>query len=48
MTTPEAQDLKIYELTNKTTGHKHFSVSTNPQDACKQAGWLIDDCFIVE
>ena len=40
--------LKIYEITNRTTGEKHYLVSDNAQDACKQAGWLIGDCFIVE
>lgn len=41
-------ELKIYEFTNKTTGKKHFSMSDNAQDACKQAGWLIDDCLVRE
>ncbi len=41
-------ELKIYELTNKDTGEKHIAASYNAQDACKQAGWLFDDCFIVE
>jgi len=43
-----AQELKIYEVTNRTTGERHFAVSDNAQDACKQAGWQIDGCFIVE
>ncbi|MBA7538626.1 hypothetical protein ES705_30903 [subsurface metagenome] len=39
---------KLYEITNRTTGHKQLSVSDNAQDACKQAGWDIDDCFVVD
>ncbi|MBA7563525.1 hypothetical protein ES708_05184 [subsurface metagenome] len=46
MSETEAQELKIYELTNKDTGERHLSVSTNAQDACKQAGWLIGDCYV--
>jgi len=48
MTQNKDQELKIYELTNKTTAHRHLSVSDNAQDACKQAGWLIGDCFVKE
>ncbi len=48
MTNNTAQELKIYELTNKNTGEKHLSVSDNAQDACKQAGWIIGDCFVRE
>ncbi len=46
MSQNEAHELKIYELTDKTTGRHHISVSDNAQDACKQAGWLIGDCSI--
>jgi len=42
----EAQELVIYEVTNKTTGEKSFQVALNAQDACKQAGWIIDDCYV--
>jgi hypothetical protein len=42
------EELKIYEITNRTTGKKHYSVSDNAQDACKQAGWSIGDCFVHE
>ncbi len=41
-------ELKIYEVTNRDTGERHLAVSYNAQDACKQAGWLMGDCFIVE
>lgn len=37
-------ELKIYELTNHSTGETHTLVSHNAQDACKQAGWLIGNC----
>jgi len=42
------KELSIYEVTNRTTGLKSYQPATNAQDACKQAGWLIDDCFIVQ
>jgi len=48
MSSPQTKDLKVYEVTNRTSGEKHLAVSYNAQDACKQAGWLIGDCFIVE
>jgi len=48
MSKTEAQELKIYELTNRDTGEKHLAVSYTAEEACKQAGWLIDNCFIVE
>ncbi len=44
----ESNELKIYEVTHKATGVKHYSVSTNAQDACQQAGWPIGDCFVYE
>jgi len=47
MTTPEALDLKIYELTLRETGEKSYQAATNAEDACKQAGWLIGDCFVL-
>ena len=40
------QQLKIYEVTNKLTGDKGYQAATNREDACKQAGWLIGDCYI--
>ena len=43
-----SKELKIYEITNRTTGEKHYVVSDNAQDACQQAGWLIGDCFVFE
>jgi len=41
------QELKIYEATHRVTGEKHYVVSHNADEACKQAGWLIGDCFVV-
>ena len=43
MNTPEAKDLKIYEVTLTAT-----KAATNAEDACKQAGWLIGDCYVNE
>ncbi len=46
MTTPTANDLVIYEITNRTSGDKSYQAARNAQDACQQAGWLIADCYI--
>ncbi|GAI78175.1 unnamed protein product [marine sediment metagenome] len=43
-----SEELQIYEVTNRDTGERHLAISYNAQDACKQAGWLIGDCFTVE
>ncbi|MBA7656318.1 hypothetical protein ES703_64242 [subsurface metagenome] len=48
MSTNGYQELKTYELTNKNTGQKRYAVGVNQQDCCRQIGWLIGDCFIVE
>jgi len=48
MNETETQELKVYEVTNRETGEKHYSVSTNAQDACEQAGWQIGNCYVVE
>lgn len=42
------QGVIIYEITNRTTGGKSYQPATNYEDACKQAGWLIEDCFVTE
>lgn len=42
------QELKLYEVTNRNTGEKHYTIDSNAQDACLQAGWLIADCYIIE
>jgi len=47
MTDNREQELKIYEVTHRETGEKSYQAATNAQDACKQAGWLIGDCFVV-
>ena len=48
MSNTESQELKIYEVYNRSTGEKHYSVATNTLDACSLAGWQIRDCFVVE
>lgn len=48
MNTPEATDLKIYEINNRETGEKSYQPATTAEDACKQAGWLIGNCFVIE
>ena len=48
MSQDKNKELKIFELTNKDTGERHLSVSTNAQNACKQAGWPIGDCYVME
>ena len=40
--------LKIYEVTNRATGDKSYQPATNAEDACRQAGWQIGDCFVNE
>ncbi|MBA7589055.1 hypothetical protein ES708_31129 [subsurface metagenome] len=42
------QELEIYEITNRSTGEKHFAASYSAEEACKQAGWLIGNCFVRE
>jgi len=42
------QELKIYEVNHRTTGEKSYQAATTAEAACKQAGWLVGDCFIVE
>ncbi|GAJ18094.1 unnamed protein product, partial [marine sediment metagenome] len=41
------QDLKIYEVTQKLTGEKRYQAAVTTEDACKQTGWLIADCFAI-
>ena len=48
MNNSKPQDLKIYEVINRATGIRHFSASYNAEDACKQAGWSIGDCYVIE
>ncbi len=43
-----SNELKIYEVHNRDTGEKHYSVATNTEDACKLIGWQIGDCFVSE
>ena len=46
MTNTNEQELQIYEVTNRTTGNTSYQPATNAEDACKQAGWLIGDCYV--
>jgi len=39
---------KIYEVTNRYTGDKHFTVAYDLKGACARLGWQIDDCYIYE
>lgn len=48
MTNTEAQELKIYEVANKNSGEKRKVAGVNQMDCCRQLGWKIGDCFIVE
>ncbi len=48
MATKTANELKIYQVINRDTGELQYSVSNNAEDACKQVGWLIDDCYVIE
>lgn len=41
------QELQIYEVIHRETGVKSYQAATTAEDACKQAGWLIGDCFVV-
>lgn len=43
-----SQELKLYQVTNRNTGERHYAINYNAQDACSQAGWLIADCYIDE
>jgi len=43
-----SEELKIYEVHNRNTGQKHYSVATNAEDACKLIGLQTGDCFVSE
>ena len=46
MSENNGENLSIYEITNRTTGSKHFVADSSPQNACEQLGWLIEDCYV--
>lgn len=48
MSDNETTELKIYEITDRATGKKAFKAATTAYDACKQAGWLIGNCYVIE
>jgi len=39
-------NLRIYEITHRTTGEQRFVPHVNAEDACKQIGWPVGDCYI--
>lgn len=41
-------NLKIYEITHRESGVKSFQAAITAGEACKQAGWLIGDCYVIE
>jgi len=47
MSETESTELKVYEITNRETGEKSHQAASNAEDACKQAGWLIGNCYVV-
>lgn len=47
MTSKNDQEPQIYEVTHRLTGEKRYQAATNAEDACKQACWLIGDCFAI-
>jgi len=46
MAKKKVNQLEIWEVTNQTTGKKAYTAALSPQDACEQAGWIIEDCFV--
>ena len=46
MSEPEAQELKIYEITHRETGKVIYQPATNAESACQQVGWIIGDCYV--
>ena len=40
--------LKIYRVTDSFTGKVSYQAATNTRDACQQAGWLVENCYVVE
>lgn len=40
------QELQIYQVTNKLTGEKSYRAAKTAEDACKQVGWIIGDCYV--
>ncbi len=47
MSKTQETEKKLYEVTNRDTGEKFYAISDNTQDACQQANWLIDNCFVI-
>ncbi|MDD4957688.1 MAG: hypothetical protein PHQ61_08635 [Candidatus Omnitrophica bacterium] len=43
----EIEQLRCFDVTNKHTGEKVSRIATDAIDAAEQAGWQIDDCYII-
>ena len=39
-------ELIVYEVTLRATGKKSYQAALTAEDAVKQAGWPIDECFV--
>lgn len=48
MNTNEGTEPKLYHVTNRITGERWLAITANADDACKQADWLIADCYVEE
>lgn len=48
MSKVKTKELKIYDIINRNSGEKSCQPASTAGNACKQAGWLIGDCYIVE
>ncbi|MBA7688941.1 hypothetical protein ES703_97430 [subsurface metagenome] len=42
-----SDELQIYEVLNTDTGMKSYQAATNAEDACTQAGWQREACYVV-
>lgn len=48
MNPSDKNEVKLFEITNRSSGKKSYQPASNAADACSQAGWLPCDCFVVE
>ncbi len=48
MNASDTKHLKLYEITNRSSGQISYQPASNADDACKQAGWIIGDCYVFE
>jgi len=47
MSTNGDGELTIYDIINRTSGQNSCQAAKTADDACKQAGWLIGDCYVI-